>query len=202
MTNNFSGVVQQFLTALRLLDNHFHAEISPRIGNLKHRSFLSLVRNSFTNITKTLHALKSCRNISTLLIGRNFMNEAMPQDETIDGFQNLQHLAMHHCSLTGRIPIWLSKLTNLKILVLLNNQLTGPMPSWINSLNHLFLLSVSNNSLTGEIPINLMQMPMLKSDTPGTFSDRSLLDIALLMYGAAPSLQYRIGSAWPKSWCE
>uniref|UniRef100_A0A453NDL8 Leucine-rich repeat-containing N-terminal plant-type domain-containing protein n=2 Tax=Aegilops tauschii TaxID=37682 RepID=A0A453NDL8_AEGTS len=159
MRNSLSGIIPESiyscsnLAALRLSANHFHGEISPRIGNLKHLSFLSLVRNSFTNITKALHVLKSCRNISTLLIGKNFMNEAMPEDEAIVGFQNLQYLSMHHSSLTGTIPNWLSKLTNLKILSLFSNQLTGPMPSWINSLDQLFCLNVSNNSLTGEIPI-------------------------------------------------
>uniref|UniRef100_A0A8R7QQQ3 Leucine-rich repeat-containing N-terminal plant-type domain-containing protein n=1 Tax=Triticum urartu TaxID=4572 RepID=A0A8R7QQQ3_TRIUA len=203
--NNLSGIVPESiyscnnLTALRLLGNHFHGEISLRIGNLKHLSFLSLVRNSFTNITKTLHALESCRNISILLIGRNFMNEAMPQDEIIDGFQNLQFLSMCQCSLTGRIPTWLSKLTSLKILLLSNNQLTGPMPSWINSLNHLFRLDVSNNSLTGEIPVTLMQMPLLKLDKTGMYLDPSLIDLGLLIYGVAPTqLQYHIGSASAK----
>ncbi|KAE8775386.1 Tyrosine-sulfated glycopeptide receptor 1 [Hordeum vulgare] len=201
MRNNFSGIIPESiyscsnLTALRLSANHFHGEISPRIGNLKHLSFLSLVRNSFTNITKALHALKNCRSISTLLIGTNFMDEAMPQDETIDGFQNLQFLSMHQCSFTGRIPTWLSKLTNLKILVLSNNQLAGPMPSWNNSINHLFHLDVSNNSLSGEIPIALMEMAMLKSDKPAIYLDPSLPDLPIYMY---PSLQYRMGSYWPK----
>ncbi|XBI45528.1 hypothetical protein VPH35_109983 [Triticum aestivum] len=205
MKNNLSGIIPESiyscsnLTALRLSINHFHGEISTRIGNLKHLSFLSLTENSFTNITKVLHALQSCRSISVLLIGKNFMNEAMPPDETIDGFQNLQYLAVHHCSLTGRIPIWLSKLTNLKILDLFNNRLTGPIPSWINSLNHLFHLDVSNNSLTGEIPITLMQMTMFKSDKAGIYSDPSLLDLGLLIYAADPSkLQYRINSARAK----
>ncbi|KAF7078220.1 hypothetical protein CFC21_082694 [Triticum aestivum] len=201
MMNNFSGIIPESiyscsnLAALRLSANHFHGEISPRIGNLKHLSFLSLVRNSFTNITKSLHALKSCRNISTLFIGTNFMNEAMPQDETIDGFQNLQFLSMQQCSFTGRIPTWLSKLTSLKILVLSNNQLTGPMPSWNNSINHLFHLDVSNNSLSGEIPIALMEMAMLKSDKPAIYLDPNLPDLPIYMN---PSLQYRMGSSWPK----
>ncbi|VAI44024.1 unnamed protein product [Triticum turgidum subsp. durum] len=136
MMNNFSGIIPESiyscsnLAALRLSANHFHGEISPRIGNLKHLSFLSLVRNSFTNITKSLHALKSCRNISTLFIGTNFMNEAMPQDETIDGFQNLQ-----------------------------------------------------------------MEMAMLKSDKPAIYLDPNLPDLPIYMN---PSLQYRMGSSWPK----
>ncbi|XP_048537281.1 receptor-like protein 2 [Triticum urartu] len=70
MRNRLGGIVPEsiyscsMLTALRLSGNHFHGEISPRIGNLKHLSFLSLGSNSFTNIMKALHALKSCRNIS------------------------------------------------------------------------------------------------------------------------------------------
>ncbi|VAI55583.1 unnamed protein product [Triticum turgidum subsp. durum] len=205
MENNLGGIVPESiyscsnLTALRLSANHFHSEISLRIGNLKHLSFVSLSRNSFTNITKALHALKSCRNISTLLIGRNFMNEAMPQDESIVGFQNLQFLAMHQCSLTGRIPTWLSKLTRLKVLVLSKNQLTGPMPSWINSLNNLFHLDVSNNSLSGKIPVTLMEMAMLKSDKPAIHLDPSLVDLDLLIYAVdASKLQYRIHSDWCK----
>uniref|UniRef100_A0A453NDM1 Uncharacterized protein n=1 Tax=Aegilops tauschii subsp. strangulata TaxID=200361 RepID=A0A453NDM1_AEGTS len=205
MENNLGGIVPESiyscsnLTALRLSANHFHGEISLRIGNLKHLSFVSLSRNSFTNITKALHALKSCRNISTLLIGRNFMNEAMPQDESIDGFQNLQFLAMHQCSLTGRIPTWLSKLTRLKVLVLSKNKLTGPMPSWINSLNNLFHLDVSTNSLSGKIPVTLMEMAMLKSDKPAIYLDPSLVDLDLLIYAVDPSkLQYRINSDWCK----
>ncbi|XP_037445878.1 receptor-like protein 3 [Triticum dicoccoides] len=202
LRNNLSGIIPESiyscsnLTALRLSENHFRGEISSRIGNLKHLSFLSISRNSFTNITKVLHALKSCRNISALVIGTNFMNEAMPQDETIDGFQNLQLLTMDWCSLTGRVPIWLSKLTNLKILQLQSNRLTGTMPSWINSLNYLFSLDVSNNSLTGTIPITLMEMPMLKSDNAAIYLDPNLVDLPI--FYVYPSFQYRMGSDWPK----
>jgi Leucine-rich repeat (LRR) protein len=123
------------------------------------------------------------------------MNEAMPQDENMDGFQNLQFLCMSRCLLTGRIPIWLSKLTYLKILMLFNNQFTGPMPGWINSLNHLFYLDVSNNSLTGKIPMTLMEIPMLKSDKTVICLDPSPVD--LLIYLIPSSLQYRMGCAWP-----
>lgn len=42
-----------------------------------------------------------------------------------------------------------------------------------------------------------MQMPMLKSNKTGIYLDPILLDLDLPIY-QAPSLQYRIGSAWPK----
>uniref|UniRef100_M8BML4 Tyrosine-sulfated glycopeptide receptor 1 n=1 Tax=Aegilops tauschii TaxID=37682 RepID=M8BML4_AEGTA len=167
LRNNFSGIVPENiyscsnLIALRVSLNHFHGEISPRIGNLH----LSLARNPFTNITKAFHVFNSFRNITTLIITENFVNEIMPQDETLDGFQNLQFLNMADSSLTGRLPVWLSKLRKLKVLKLSNNRLTGPMPGWINSLHSLFYLGVSNNSFTGHIPIALMEVPMLKDNT-------------------------------------
>lgn len=91
------------------------------------------------------------------------MDEAMPNDETIDGFNNLLLLSMRGSQLSGNIPLWLNKLTNLEILMLQNNKLTGPLPTWISTLNSLFVLDISNNSLTGEIPNTLMDMQSLKS---------------------------------------
>ncbi|TVU33399.1 hypothetical protein EJB05_25214, partial [Eragrostis curvula] len=197
--NNFTGSIPESiylcsnLTALRLSANHFHGELSPEIQNLKYLSFLSLGNNSFTNITNALQILKSCRNLSVLIIGGNFMGEGIPQDETIVGFENLRFLNINRCSLFGRVPFWLSTLTHLEMLILSNNQLTGPIPPWISSLNNLFYLDVSNNSLTGEIPITFMDMPMLKSVNTADLNPRH---IDLSMY-RGPSLQYRVLTAFP-----
>ncbi|VAI55589.1 unnamed protein product [Triticum turgidum subsp. durum] len=178
MKNNLSGIIPESiyscsnLTALRLSINHFHGEISTRIGNLKHLSFLSLTENSFTNITKVLHALQSCRSISVLLIGKNFMNEAMPPDETIDGFQNLQYLMTMFKSDKAGIysdPSLLdlglliyaadpSKLqyrinsARAKELNLGNNKFTGVIPQEIGQLKALLYLNLSSNNFYGEIP--------------------------------------------------
>ncbi|XP_040376299.1 receptor-like protein 2 [Oryza brachyantha] len=157
LQNSFSGVLPESiyscsnLTALRLSVNPIHGEISSRIGNLR-------------DIAKAFRALKSSRNLTTLLIGRNFWGEPMPQDEAIESFESIRYLSIYHCSLIGNIPLWLSKLKNLESLDLSNNQLTGAMPSWINSLSNLFYLDLSNNSLTGQIPATLTEMPMLKLD--------------------------------------
>ena len=85
------------LTALRLAYNKFHGQLSEGLGNLKSLSFLSLTGNSFTNLTNALQILKSSQNLTTLLIGPNFMNEIMPDDDTIDGFENLQVLYLGGC---------------------------------------------------------------------------------------------------------
>nr|XP_025878985.1 receptor-like protein 3 isoform X2 [Oryza sativa Japonica Group] len=133
--NNFTGTIPvsiyscRNLKALRLSANHLHGELSSGIINLKYLSFLSLANNNFTNITNALQVLKSCRTMTTLLIGRNFRGEIMPQDENIDGFGNLQVLDISGCLLSGNIPQWISRLKNLEMLILSANRLTGPIPA-------------------------------------------------------------------------
>ncbi|WVZ77882.1 hypothetical protein U9M48_025683 [Paspalum notatum var. saurae] len=199
--NNFSGAIPESiyscikLTALRLSYNNFNGQLSNGIGNLKSLSFLSLVNNSLTNITNAIHVLKGSKKLTTLLIGLNFMNETMPNEDNIDGFENLQFLAIEECQLSGTIPLWISKLTNLDILLLDGNRLSGPVPTWINTLHYLFCLDISNNSLSGEIPTTLMNMPMLTSENTTVHLDP--MDFDLPVYDG-PSRQYRIPVAFPK----
>jgi Leucine-rich repeat (LRR) protein len=108
MRNKFTGTIPESiyscsnLTALRLASNKFHGQLSESIGNLRSLSFLSLANNSHTNITSALQSLSSCRNLTTLLIGFNFMDEAMPQVDRINGFGNIQVLSINDCSLSGK----------------------------------------------------------------------------------------------------
>uniref|UniRef100_A0A453ND79 Leucine-rich repeat-containing N-terminal plant-type domain-containing protein n=1 Tax=Aegilops tauschii subsp. strangulata TaxID=200361 RepID=A0A453ND79_AEGTS len=199
--NSFSGTVPESiyscsnLTALRVSTNKLEGQLSPRMGDLKSLTFLSLSTNSFSNITNALHILKSCRNLTTLLIGDNFKQELMPEDDRIDGFENLQVLDIENCQLSGKIPLWISRLTNLEMLLLKRNRLTGPKPSWINSLSHLFFIDVSNNNLTGKIPLTLMEMPMLKSIESATHWDPRVFELPIYYNG--PSLQYRVVTSFP-----
>ncbi|CAN6237163.1 unnamed protein product [Urochloa humidicola] len=200
MGNNFNGTIPESiyscnnLTALRLSINRFNGQLSERIGNLKSLSFLSLVDISLTNITSAFQILGSCKNLTTLLIGFNFKHEVMPEDAKIDGFGNLQVFSINDCSLSGRMPPWLSKLTNLEMLFLFNNQLTGSIPNWIKNLNSLFYIDISNNSFMGEIPTALMEIPMLKTDKvpPEVFQ------LPVYPLYTPQSLQYRMPSAFPK----
>jgi Leucine-rich repeat (LRR) protein len=201
MQNNFRGEIPESiyscrnLTALRLAYNKFHGQLSEGLGNLKLLSFLSLAGNSFTNLTNALQILKSSKNLTTLLIGPNFMNETMPDDDSIDGFENLQVLSLSECSLLGTIPYWLSKIKKLQMLLLNDNQLTGPIPDWISSLNFLFYLDLSNNNLNGEIPTALTEMSMLKSEKTEALLDPRVFELPVY---ADTSLQYRKVNAFPK----
>ncbi|RLN07334.1 hypothetical protein C2845_PM11G14660 [Panicum miliaceum] len=201
MWNNFSGRIPESiyscrnLIALRLSWNKFHGQLSEGLRNLKSLTFLSLTNNSFSNITNTLQILRSSKDLTTLLLGNNFINETMPDDAEIDGFENLQVLAIEECLLSGKIPLWISKLANLEMLLLHGNQLSGRIPSWINTLSYLFYLDISNNSLAGEIPTALMNMPMLISEQTAAHLDPRVFDLPV--YGG-PSRQYRIPIAFPK----
>ncbi|XP_004966176.1 tyrosine-sulfated glycopeptide receptor 1 [Setaria italica] len=198
--NKFTGTIPESiyacsnLIALRLAYNNFIGQFSPRIGNLRSLSFLSITNNSFTNITDALQKLKSCKNLTSLLIGTNFKGETIPQDEAIDGFENLQVLTIDACPLVGKIPVWLSKLTKLEILDLSINQLTGSIPSWINGLKFLFFLDISSNKLTGDIPTTLMEMPMLQSEKNAAKLDPKLLELPVYW---TQSRQYRVLNAFP-----
>ncbi|CAN6247144.1 unnamed protein product [Urochloa humidicola] len=201
LENNFTGTIPESiyscsnLTALRLSLNKLHGKLSPRIGELKSLAFLSLSFNNFTNITNTLQILKNSSTLTTLIIGNNFKDEAMPEDVTIAGFQNLHVLSIPSCSLSGKIPLWISKLKKLKVLHLQENQLTGPLPAWIRSLESLSYLDISDNRLTGGIPAALMDMKMLKTGMNATNVDTSLFE---LMVYTGSSRQYRIPTTLPK----
>ncbi|XP_047079108.1 tyrosine-sulfated glycopeptide receptor 1-like [Lolium rigidum] len=120
MRNSFSGKIPESiyscsnLIALRLSSNKFHGQLSETIGNLKSLAFLSLAKNSMENITSALQILSSSKNLTTLLIGGNFKNESIPEDDIIDGFENLQVLGIEGCQLLGKIPLWISTLGNLE----------------------------------------------------------------------------------------
>jgi Leucine-rich repeat (LRR) protein len=201
LENNFTGKFPESLyscsnlTALRLSMNNLHGQLSPRIGELKSLAFLSLSFNNFTNITNTLQILRNSSTLTTLIIGNNFKGEAMPEDDTIAGFQNLQVLFMPGCSLSGKIPLWISKLQGLNMLQLQENQLSGPLPSWIKSLELLSYLDISDNRLTGGIPAALMDMKMLKRNMTATRVDTDLFELPVY---TGSSLQYRIPTAFPK----
>ncbi|XP_066321256.1 tyrosine-sulfated glycopeptide receptor 1-like [Miscanthus floridulus] len=199
--NNFSGTIPgsiyscSNMVALRLSYNNFHGQLSPRIGNLESLIFLSIGSNNFTNITNTLHVLRDCKNLTFLYLETNFKGEAMPQDETVDGFQNLQVFTLHMCSLSGKFPHWISRLKNLKVLLLHNNQLNGPIPAWIKSLESLLYLDISNNRFAGEIPSALMELPMLTTGRAPTQLDPMVFELPVSL---GQSLQVRETSGIPK----
>lgn len=196
--NNFTGEIPaslyscKSLTAVRLAANRLTGQVSPEILSLKSLSFISISNNSLTNITGALKILKSSQSLTALLLSKNFMNEAIPEDESIvdpDGFQNLQILGLGGCLLSGQVPSWLAKLTKLQVLDLSINHITGSIPGWFGSLRSLFYLDLSTNLLSGGFPEELCLLPAL---TSGLFDqNRSYLELPVfVMPNNATNQQY------------
>ncbi|XP_062172046.1 receptor-like protein 2 [Alnus glutinosa] len=193
--DNFSGNLPvslyscTSLTAIRLSKNRLDGQISPEIVQLKFLAFLSVSYNRLTNITCAIKILMCCKTLGIVLLGNNFLHEAMPGDDTIagsNGFENLRYLHLGACQLSGELPIWLSKLKKLEYLSLNSNRIRGSIPSWLSNLPMLFRLDLSNNLISGEFPKELCELP-------GIVSRKALVDnfkLDLPIFGSTITTQF------------
>ncbi|XP_062170885.1 receptor-like protein 2 [Alnus glutinosa] len=194
--NNFSGSLPvslyscKSLIAIRLARNQLEGQVQPEVLQLKFLSFISLAYNRLTNITNAIEILTRCKTLTIVLLGRNFLHEAIPGDDTIvgyDGFENLRILSLSESQLTGQLPIWLSKLKKVEVLNLYSNRFTGSIPSWLSTLPRLFQLDLSDNLISGEFPEQLCSLPALVS--PKAPDNNSYLDLPVF-YTIASTTQY------------
>uniref|UniRef100_A0A0E0E5P6 non-specific serine/threonine protein kinase n=1 Tax=Oryza meridionalis TaxID=40149 RepID=A0A0E0E5P6_9ORYZ len=170
-SNNFTGTIPPSIytctamKALRVSRNVMGGQVSPEIGNLKELELFSLTFNSFVNISGMFWNLKSCTNLTALLLSYNFYGEALPDAGWIgDHIRKVRVIVLEKSALTGAIPSWLSKLQDLNILNLSGNRLTGPIPSWLGAMPKLYYVDLSGNQLSGVIPPSLMEMRLLTSE--------------------------------------
>ncbi|XP_042486734.1 tyrosine-sulfated glycopeptide receptor 1-like [Macadamia integrifolia] len=167
--NNFTGNLPKSLysctslTAIRFTSNQLEGQILPEILALQSLSYLAISTNRLTNISGAFQILMHSKNLSTLLLSKNFDREAIPDTIDSDGFQNLRVLALGGCNLTGQVPTWLFNLKKLAVLDLSQNYLLGSVPGWLGSLPKLFYVDLSSNLFTGELPLEFTTLPMLAS---------------------------------------
>lgn len=198
--NHFNGSLPptlfscKMLTAIRLATNNLSGEVLPDIASLQSLSFLSLSNNTLRNLTTALRILTGCKNLSTLILSKNFYDEALPGDEDLIGpgmFQNLQILAFGGCRLTGEVPLWLRGLVKLEVLDLSFNNLTGSVPGWFGTLPNLFYLDLSHNLLTGYFPMEFTRMQRLAFKQSPDQVDSSSLELPVFVRpDNASNLQY------------
>ncbi|XP_057954098.1 receptor-like protein 3 [Malania oleifera] len=152
------------LKAIRLAFNMIEGQITPDILALQSLSFLSLRAIKLTNISEAIKILMGLHNLRVLSLAECFVNEIMPDDNSLVdsvGFQNLRYLSIGFCQLVGLVPTWLLKLRKLEILILKGNQIRGPIPSFLGTLPRLFYIDLSNNFISGEFPPELTRLPTL-----------------------------------------
>ncbi|KAL3825042.1 hypothetical protein ACJIZ3_021071 [Penstemon smallii] len=182
------------LKAIRLASNELIGEILPNIVELQSLSLLSLSNNSLTNIKSAIKILTGCKNLSTLILSKNFYDEELPSNESLidpEGFQNLQVLALGGCRFTGAVPMWLLKLDKLEVIDLSFNNITGSIPGWIGILPNLFYLDLSHNLLSGYFPMELSRLRRLGSQQNSDEVNSSSLELPVFVQpNNVSNLQY------------
>lgn len=204
-TNHFKGNLPvslsscQELKILSFAKNEFTGPIPENYANLSSLVFLSLSNNTLSNLSGALSVLQHCRNLSTLILTRNFHGEEIPKN--VSGFENLMIFALGNCGLDGQIPTWLYNCSKLQVLDLSWNHLDGNIPPWIGEMEKLFYLDFSNNSLTGEIPRSLTDLNSLISPHSYASSLNSPTGIPLFVKRnqSGSGLQYNQASSFPPS---
>ncbi|KHN42486.1 Phytosulfokine receptor 2 [Glycine soja] len=205
-SNHFNGSLPNSLsychelTMLSLAKNELTGQIPESYANLSSLLTLSLSNNSFENLSEAFYVLQQCKNLTTLVLTKNFHGEEIPENLTAS-FESLVVLALGNCGLKGRIPSWLLNCPKLEVLDLSWNHLEGSVPSWIGQMHHLFYLDLSNNSLTGEIPKGLTELRGLIS--PNYHISSLFASAAIPLYvkrnKSASGLQYNHASSFPPS---
>lgn len=205
-SNSFSGMIPPDLSncselqTLNLASNLLTGEIPDSFKNLISLTYLSLSRNLLSNLNEALGVLQHCPKLTNLVLTKNFNDGEEIPVEGIQGFPNIEVLAIPNCGLSGSIPTWLQNCTKLKVLDLSWNNLSGAIPPWLGDFNYLFYLDLSNNSLGGEIPDGLTQMKGLMSKA-NLQRSTSLNDFPFFIKknNTGKGLQYNQVSSFPPS---
>ncbi|KAL3632835.1 hypothetical protein CASFOL_025819 [Castilleja foliolosa] len=169
------------LVAARFATNKLSGEVVPEIASLPFLSFLTLSNNSLTNITSAIKILSGCKNLRTLILAKNFYGEALPDDDHLVGFHDIQLLGLGGCNFTGQIPMWLSKLNKIEVLDLSFNFLTGFIPGWFKSLPNLFYLDLQYNLLTGTFPMELLKIRLFSTKSKSDEIKDTPLELPVLV---------------------
>lgn len=172
-TNYFTGNLPESLfmckslVAMRLSNNSLVGQIPPTVSALQSLTYISLPYNHLTNVTGAIISLMSCKNLTTVVLAKNFFGEALPDGATIrnmNGFRNVKVLGLGACNFTGKFPSWIERLKELQVLSLAFNQLTGSIPNWLGTLPSLFYLDLSYNLLSGIIVQELTTLQALRTN--------------------------------------
>ncbi|CAL0310160.1 unnamed protein product [Lupinus luteus] len=205
-SNHFNGPLPSSLANCRelkllsLAKNGLNGSIPENYANLTSLSFVSMSNNSLENLSGSLSALQHCKNLTTLILTKNFHGEEIPES-VVAGFESLMVLALGNCGLKGHIPSWLSNCRKLGVLDLSWNHLNGSIPSWIGQMDNLFYLDFSNNSLTGEIPKSLTELKGLITPncSRSNFTVSAGIPLLVKRNKSASGLQYNQASSFPPS---
>ncbi|KAL6288237.1 hypothetical protein ACE6H2_012627 [Prunus campanulata] len=133
-------------------------QLSGRVPNSLRFSYPSTVDLSSNKFEGPLPLWSS--NITMLYLRDNMFSGPIPP-KIGEVMPFLSDLDISRNSLSGRIPLSLSNMSQLTTMVISNNHLSGQIPHFWNKLPLLYIVDVSNNSLSGSIPRSLGSLTSL-----------------------------------------
>ncbi|KAL8218057.1 hypothetical protein R6Q57_021430 [Mikania cordata] len=176
------------LRGLQLYNNKFTGSIPPTLGSCKLLQDLDFSNNSLvggipdslgncamlTNINLSLNSLSNSipvsltQSSSLLFLSLQYNNFSGVIPNSWDGGANgskpmVKSLTFDHNFFTGRIPVSLSKLTDLEEISFSHNQFSEEIPIEIGKLAKLKSLDLSYNSINGSIPNSFSDLRSLTS---------------------------------------
>ncbi|XP_078431218.1 putative LRR receptor-like serine/threonine-protein kinase At1g53430 [Wolffia australiana] len=158
-SNNFLGELPETLsnlknlTDVRLDGTGISGPIPSFIGNWTKLDRFdlqgTLMEGPFPSEFSLLHGLTQLRISDLKNPGGSF--------PPLEKMMNLKNLILRNCSLSGAIPDYIGRFTQLQSLDLSFNNLTGQIPSSFADLKKLSIMYLTKNNLTGSIPNWIMR---------------------------------------------
>ncbi|KAM0000395.1 putative protein kinase RLK-Pelle-LRR-III family [Helianthus debilis subsp. tardiflorus] len=173
------------LRGLQLYNNKFTGSIPPTLGSCKLLQDLDFSNNSL--VGGIPDSLGNCTMLSNINLSLNSLSNSIPVP--LMKLNSLMFLSLQYNNFSGVIPdSWDKPL--VKSLTFDHNFFTGRIPVSLSKLTDLEVISFSHNFFTGEIPVEIGKLVKLKSldlsynfingSIPNSFSDsRSLTSLNL-----------------------
>ncbi|KAI9072114.1 hypothetical protein K1719_014973 [Acacia pycnantha] len=121
------------MEAISLSSKGLDGEVPVSFNRFVSLTDLSVSSSGLRNISSALNILHRCRNLSTLILTNNFLNEEMRQDLIIE-LKSLEVLVLSNSQIKGLVPQWLRGCKMLLFVDLSWNSLSGSIPSWFDSI--------------------------------------------------------------------
>lgn len=106
-----------------------------------------------------------CDKNSSIVIGIDLSMKRLGgaiSGEQFHVFKELVDLNLSHNFLSGKLPVGIFNLTNLRSLDVSRNNFSGPFPFGISVLQNLVVFDAFSNSFSGSLPVDLSELENLK----------------------------------------
>ncbi|KAJ8630800.1 hypothetical protein MRB53_024123 [Persea americana] len=140
-----------FLEVLFLRNNGLKGRIPDCIGRLAKLKAFLINENSFESTIDSFFSLFQNSSPLAISLSLSGLTVKINQHPSPSKFQP-KLLGLRSCNLNGKIPDFISNMTQLAYLDLGKNSLTGTIPYWLFKLPKLSFLDLSDNHLEGHLP--------------------------------------------------